>query len=206
MKTFVAVFLFFISIGSVVEAQVGKNSHKNAKSSTVSPFESDFGGNIDFRTGDIGTIRESCWARIIQIVDENNMLVSVEASGLSSSANEFNERQHLVWIKGISTKDLSDGDEKRHTWAIPLEVKGTTKYKTPNGSSKTVPLLEAKDKNDKFRTWTTSDGIFTLEAEFVSKQGNNIKLKKRDGKIVEVTTNKISNEDIQWIKSETANR
>jgi hypothetical protein len=112
----------------------------------------------------------------------------------------------LVWIKGISTKDLSDGDNKIHSWAIPLEVKGTTKYKTPDGGSKTIPLLEAKDKNDKFRTWTTSDGIFTLEAEFISKQGNSIKLKKRDGKIVEVTTNKISNEDIQWIRSETSKR
>jgi hypothetical protein len=203
MKTFIAVFLFFIGVGSVVEAQVGKNSQKNA----VPPFVHDLGGHIAFHTGDVGTIRKSCWAHIIQIVDENNMLVSVEASAMSSSPNDIAHSQHLVWIKGISTKDLSDGDDtKNYSWAIPLEVKGSTKYKTSDGSSKTVPLLEAKDANDKFRTWTTSDGIFTLEAEFISKQGNSIKLKKRNETVVVVTTNKLSNEDLQWIKSETAKK
>ena len=48
------------------------------------------------------------------------------------------------------------------------------------------------------RTWTS--GKHTVEASFVSKAGDKVKLKKQDGNVITVDAAKLSEDDLQWIK------
>ena len=64
-------------------------------------------------------------------------------------------------------------------------------------------ILPEKSSNDKLRTWSNATGKFKIEAEFVSKTGNKVKLKKTDGKIIFIQFDQLSEEDQNWIKKKS---
>jgi len=49
------------------------------------------------------------------------------------------------------------------------------------------------------RTWTDSSGSFTIEASLVSFDGNTVKLKKEDGKILSLNIDKLSDVDQRYL-------
>jgi hypothetical protein len=53
-----------------------------------------------------------------------------------------------------------------------------------------------------FRTWRTSDGKFSTEAQFVSVQNNKVTLKKQDGKEITVPIEKLSDTDRTYIEQQ----
>lgn len=53
------------------------------------------------------------------------------------------------------------------------------------------------------RTWTSGDGKFTTEAEFVSISGGTVTLKKPDGKLVKVPARLLSAADQEFIKAQS---
>lgn len=57
------------------------------------------------------------------------------------------------------------------------------------------PLIEAPD----FRTWSSADGRFTVEAEFAGASSGKVKLRKRDGSVIRVEIEKLSEEDKAYI-------
>lgn len=69
------------------------------------------------------------------------------------------------------------------------------------------PAPEAPKPNDivgiKFiRTWTSSDGSFKVEAEFISLGGGKVKLRRIDSKKeIQVELNKLSDDDRKWIEN-----
>jgi len=54
-------------------------------------------------------------------------------------------------------------------------------------------------KKREFHTWTS--GKFTTEAQFLSMTAGVVKLKKRDGDVVEISIDKLSEADQQYIRS-----
>jgi len=54
------------------------------------------------------------------------------------------------------------------------------------------------------RTWHSSDGIFSIEAQFVKVAGNTVTLRRTDGKTIEVPLDKLDAEGQQFIKRQTA--
>ena len=65
--------------------------------------------------------------------------------------------------------------------------------------SKTPP-----DKNP-YRTWTSKNGKFTLEAKFVSRRNNRLKLERKDGTQLSVDLNKLSKLDHDYLRRRTRN-
>jgi SLA1 homology domain 1, SHD1. len=55
-------------------------------------------------------------------------------------------------------------------------------------------------ENPKLRIWTSIDGKFSVEAEFVSEEGGKVKLRKTDGMVIEVESEKLSERDRDWIR------
>ena len=51
----------------------------------------------------------------------------------------------------------------------------------------------------KWRTWTSADGVHTIDAKFVKLAGGMVSLEKRDGTAIEVPKEKLSEDDIDWI-------
>jgi hypothetical protein len=73
------------------------------------------------------------------------------------------------------------------------------------------PLLENKENNRederkatveqaKWHKWISADGNFSVEAKFISADPNNIYLEKKNGDKIKVSREKISQEDLDWIK------
>ncbi len=58
---------------------------------------------------------------------------------------------------------------------------------------------QAAIEKAKWHTWTAADGVHTIDAQFVKMVGGMVSLKKRDGRIIEVSKEKLSEDDIDWI-------
>ena len=56
-------------------------------------------------------------------------------------------------------------------------------------------------EDSRWRTWTTSDGKHTVEAKFVNVIDDAVYLERRDGKVLKITTDKLCEDDLQWIKT-----
>ena len=61
------------------------------------------------------------------------------------------------------------------------------------------PRAVPTSEPSKLRTWTSSDGLFSVEAEFVSLTAGKVKLKKLDGSIIAIAIEKLSRADREWI-------
>jgi hypothetical protein len=79
-------------------------------------------------------------ARIINVVDDNNMIV-----WLDESDNNIDDIVRPVWIRGIDT--TGKVDESCCDIPIPLVVTKTVRYLTVGGSYKTIFLLEPRGFN-----------------------------------------------------------
>lgn len=116
------------------------------------------------------------------------------------------------------TKDgptLADSS-KTHGPLQSFKVSGTKTYQTTLGT-KTVFVVEPCDdpvqfpekaekpkprpKQNNYRTWTSADGKFTVEAKLVMVIADSIRLEKRDGMVIDVPRSKISGADWEWIKN-----
>jgi hypothetical protein len=53
------------------------------------------------------------------------------------------------------------------------------------------------------RQWTSSDGKFRVEAEFVAVRSGKVVLEKKNGEIISVPVEKLSNEDLAYIEGKT---
>lgn len=54
------------------------------------------------------------------------------------------------------------------------------------------------------RTWISSTGKYTVEADFVKLENGTVRLKKADGKIVDVPLTKLSKGDREWVQREVS--
>jgi hypothetical protein len=86
----------------------------------------------DLRVGITGILLD---VKIIDIVDENNMIV-----WLDESNSGIDDDDRPAWIRGIST--LGKVDDTNCDILTPLMVTKTVRYRTAGGASKTVYMLE----------------------------------------------------------------
>jgi hypothetical protein len=87
---------------------------------------------VDLEIGTTGILFD---VKIMNIVDENNMIV-----WLDESDQNIDDLLRPVWIRGIDT--AGKVDESNLDITTPLRVTGTIRYTTVEGGSKTVFLLE----------------------------------------------------------------
>jgi hypothetical protein len=56
---------------------------------------------------------------------------------------------------------------------------------------------------NRFRLWTSANGKFKVEAEFLEFAGGSVKLKKVNGSVITVAFDKLSETDRGWIRTRT---
>ncbi len=133
---------------------------------------------------------------VSQVVDEKNFL------GYGSS----------VWVEGISTGGIADGDQL-NVHGIPFICVGNKTYKTAIGGSQTVmhivhvnpddtvetlrPIAEARG----LRVWGDGTGNLVL-AEFVRASSRELVIKLWDGKRKTISMKDVGAIDAEWLKSE----
>lgn len=63
-----------------------------------------------------------------------------------------------------------------------------------------IDHFEVIGASSHFRTWKSIDGKSSVEAEFVSEEGDKVNLRRTDGKVIEVQTEKLSSKDREWLR------
>lgn len=121
-------------------------------------------------------------------------------------------------VENWNTSSLADGNRTTlNTWG---EVKGTTSYTTPLGTTNTVFVVSVTPKADveaaiKYceanktkdiryyrRTWTDVSGKFSVEAEILNMTPKGAALKKDNGDTITIERGKLSAKDREWLKIE----
>jgi hypothetical protein len=78
----------------------------------------------------------------------------------------------------------------------------TSKYRTGGTlvESKDDEVVAAVPDQPQLRTWTDPSGTFRVEAAFVESKGGKVTLKKKDGTVLSVPLEKLSDSDQQYVK------
>jgi hypothetical protein len=111
--------------------------------------------DIPITVGDVGT-KPGDGARVEQVINANEMIVSIEYSWVEASAvgnrpvYTMRSSSQAVWLKGCATKDAVTG--KPFTLPKALVVTGTKQYDNLAGSTTTVPIVEPYDVKP-FEVW-----------------------------------------------------
>jgi hypothetical protein len=86
-----------------------------------------------------------------------------------------------------------DAEEKKNPGkASESEDKDKGKDKEKEGSS-------TESSNKPYRMWSDKDGGHQIRAQYIGKDGNKVKLKKENGKIIKVPLNKLSDADQSYV-------
>jgi hypothetical protein len=64
---------------------------------------------------------------------------------------------------------------------------------------------QAAIEEAKWHTWTSADGKHTVEAKFIKAGGGIVHLEKRDGTIIKIQQDKLSDDDLKWMKKKSWN-
>ncbi len=80
----------------------------------------------------------------------------------------------------------------------PLDSVEQPKSPEPPPVDKETPQTDSTERP--FRTWTDNSGRYTVEAQFMGAAFGKVKLRKRDGQVVTVPIENLSEADQLWIK------
>ncbi|MGN6543453.1 MAG: SHD1 domain-containing protein, partial [Aureliella sp.] len=137
-------------------------------------------------------------------------------------AVEYDGAVYMVWLE--STTGLSTGED---LLPCPVFVEGTATVQVPGKSTTSVTVLRSVSESDirsvldlteptqpsqsgssaeegqsVVRTWTDKTGKFKVEAKLESFDGNSVKLKRRDGSVLDVPVASLSEADQQYLKKD----
>ena len=119
--------------------------------------------------------------------------------------------QHPVWIDG--TYDYTNVSGARKTILVldhnaeklkkfETEIEAKAEAKQQDAIERAKAKQDRKDAIEaaKWRTWTDATGEHHIEARLGGVSAGNVKLTKRDGTVLTMPLEKLSDEDQEWIK------
>jgi hypothetical protein len=99
----------------------------------------------------------------------------------------------IVDLIAIDNQVAYERSVRRDNNKVPLQ-KNRTVEKTRK------PAVKQERKEAITRTWTDSEGKHTIEATFGGMIGDKVRLKKTDGSSVDISLDRLSEEDQTWVK------
>lgn len=118
----------------------------------------------------------------------------------------LDQTPYLLWAP--STAGMTGGE----LWEGPVYVAGTATAEMRSGMTTSVTVLQlvseqqlktAVEKSlqtsDGYRTWKDRTGSFSIDAKLLAKEASNVTLQTREGKIVKVLREKLSEADIEFL-------
>lgn len=123
-------------------------------------------------------------------------------NGLPSkySEEELLRRVNSHWLVQIGMEAKTLYGEEVHWSAEDSHGKQSEEKQKPTGENSTAEKGR-KDASEaaNWRTWTDATGTHHIEAKFGSMTGGNARLIKRDGSVLTLPLEKLSDEDKDWI-------
>ena len=179
-----------------------------------------------WKPGMIGKL-DSCRLNINQVIDDKTMLVTVEDpfteltrqvmfSGFPTQGitdgQQVNGFSRLAVVTGTTTYATALGStntvlkvEELHLEAIKAsesEIKARAEARSKLAAEAAQKAAEEKAAIEakKWRTWTTADGKYTVEAKFIKYAVGTLTLERKDGTTVDVELDRLCQEDQDFIR------
>lgn len=172
--------------------------------------------------------------KVVQVVDADNVIGEIvwyqsaaraaTLRGGTQVVDQQNEsRYEVVWLT-VPTQGMVDG--KLHRTNQLFFVSGSRTYDTAAGTNTVLRFQAIEATEDElrgayaeyvaeqqkraeaklWRTWTTADGKFKIEAKFIAFRNDRVVLEKRDGKQVGVPPARLSEADRAYYRAELKRR
>jgi hypothetical protein len=134
-------------------------------------------------------------------------------NGTSSTYEEPVTREPRILAKNILPKrfvvnfesgrkqEIHDFSDDGDSYTLQGTTGGKSKY--PKRMIESVVSIEETASADAYRTWKSSDGQFQTEAVFLELKDGNVRLCKRDGRVITVAVDRLSKEDRAWLATRT---
>jgi hypothetical protein len=105
---------------------------------------------------------------------------------------------------GEATEDLPDEEAEQAKAKAAAQAEEHRKAEARaaeerQAAAKRKAEREAAIEKAKWHTWTSADGQHKIEAKFVTAIGDTAQLEKKDGTIIKIKRDKLSDEDWTWI-------
>lgn len=176
----------------------------------------------DFKTGNIGSLSVSYYAKIEQSrndsPDDLRLKLATSGSGRFTAlpiSQVIDEDSALIlgseiWIDGVSTQGVTDGARLELQGTV-FAVAGTKSYSAASGAKRTVHHLVAINKDQVmstlnpiidrlgFRTWHNSDRSLVFVGKVRSKSGKNVTFKLVNGKSLKLDLKELSESDREFL-------
>ncbi|WP_254509899.1 SHD1 domain-containing protein [Anatilimnocola floriformis] len=182
---------------------------------------------------EVGAVGRYKDGKAVDVVDAKQVIVAVARYTAATTIARGNALgtaaprrlpDEVVWVKGIDTAGMVTDGRVDLTTKV-FRVTGTKTYDTEDGRN-TVFVLEPFDlapakelwakmhtkapaptettaSTPASRTWTSADGKFSVDATFAGQIGGKVKLKKLDGKTVELDAANLSQADQDWLAKQS---
>lgn len=145
------------------------------------------------RTGARTTARTTAWNGNVTDHDDTPVVVSRTAPPPSVKL----PARYVVYFTSGRMQQITNYEQDGDGFLVYGTSGGHIRYgKDRIDRFEALPTSE----NPKLRIWTSIDGKFSVEGEFVSENGGNVKLQKTDGTVIEVESEKLSKKDRDWIR------
>jgi hypothetical protein len=145
------------------------------------------------RTGARTTARTTAWNGNVTDHDDTPIAVSRTAPPPTAKL----PARYVVYFTTGRMQQITNYEEDGDGYLVYGTSGGHIRY--PKDRIDHFEALSTSD-NPNLRIWSSMDGKFSVEAEFVSEEGGKVKLRKTDGKVIEVETEKLSKKDRDWIR------
>lgn len=104
----------------------------------------------------------------------------------------------------IKDKEKEEGEKAAEIEKANAQVNAQIEeHRRRQDAEQAADLQRRKEALEKarWRVWTSADGKFQIEAKFVRAGRGKVVLEKKDGKEIELAEEKLSEENIRWIKT-----
>jgi F0F1-type ATP synthase epsilon subunit len=119
---------------------------------------------------------------------------------LKLSGGYWSLQDAYVQLTPKSSRDAAQTEEQERQVATERAQKRVEKERKAEIDRQTAKERAEEIRKAKTRNWTDATGKFSVNAEYLYMIGNEVSLKKADGKTIKIPLEKLNTEDQKWIE------
>ena len=118
---------------------------------------------------------------------------------LKLSGGYWSLQDAFIQLTPKSSRDAAYTEAQEEKIRLEKEQKQAEKKRQAEIARQVAKERAEEIRKAKTRTWADATGKFSTEAEYLYMIGNEVSLKKTDGKTIKISLEKLSTEDQKWI-------
>ena len=144
---------------------------------------------------------------LLSVADVTRAGTDVHVTGTVVAKNalggELTHQYRVVFSEDGDVSLVQLGDEVVY---VSQKLIDAVEESVEEATKATSAATAAAEEDNKYRTWTDNTGQHQVEAKFLEFKAGKVSLERRDGKIIEMSPNRLSDDDVNWYREELKRR